>query len=93
MNTEPQVCCAKCFEYIARKSTNAAKLWMDLCDIQMNSYSPFGVFIENEPTLRALENMGFVVTTDTPYITYVQVQGRGYDDEGVYFCTRDEHEQ
>lgn len=91
MTTNPSSCCAECFDTIARKSTTAARLWMDLCEIQVETPSPFWLIMETERHLRMLEIMGYVVTTDTPLVTYIKVNGRVYDEDGVCFCTQGSH--
>ena len=78
-------CCDACFDLIARKSPSAAKLWLNLCDIQV-LIGMFGYTGEDFHTLRILEKYGFVLTTDTPDFIYIKVLGERADPMGVYFC-------
>lgn len=83
--SKPGLCCDSCFELIARRSTNAAKLWLDLCELEMK-LERFGLRTPDFPTLSLLESMGFIVTTDIPGIIIVKVHGRRKDSLGTYFC-------
>lgn len=83
--SKPGICCDNCFGLIARRSTSAARLWLDLCDLQMNSQM-FGLRTQDFPTLRLLETLGFILTTEIPGIIMVKVQGRHDDPLGTYFC-------
>ncbi len=84
--SEPGLCCDSCFESIASRSTVCARLWLNLCDIQITSLKPFGLILEDFPTLRLLEILGFIVTTDTPQVILIKVLGRKDDAYGTYFC-------
>lgn len=84
--SKPGLCCDSCFGMIARRSTSAAKLWLDLCDIEIASGELFGLRSSDFPTLRLLEILGFVLTTDTPQIIMVRVKGKKQDSMGTYFC-------
>lgn len=83
--SKPGLCCDSCFDLIARRSTNAAKLWLDLCDIQVHSQT-FGLRTRDFPTLRLLENFGFILTMEKPGMILIKVQGQKYDALGTYFC-------
>jgi hypothetical protein len=82
--SKPGICCAKCFRLIASKSTNAARLWLDICDLQIKA-ELLSTDVENTP-LRILETFGFITTTDTIDKVLIKVHGKQYDDLGVYFC-------
>ena len=81
------ICCESCFENIAKKNTTAAKLWMDLCAMRLQ----FGEFLEildtaDIPELRALEVLGFIITTDMKNKIAIQVNGH-FESEGEHcFC-------
>ena len=83
--SETGICCNECFDLIARKSTISAKLWLDLCDLYIKS-NIFGLRSEDFRELRILELLGFIITTETPDIILVKVQGQCEDYQGVYFC-------
>lgn len=83
------VCCEKCFGLIARKSTTAARLWITLCDVELLYGNHFGVDACDWASLRQLELLGFVLTTEaasTEHAVLVRVDGKQSDEEGVYFC-------
>ena len=82
------VCCEQCFETIGKKSTKAAKLWMDFCALGLQESEI--VVIENNdfPELRVLENLGFVVTTDRYRAIAVRVIGHGITEDGEHFFCR-----
>lgn len=84
--SKPGVCCDNCFGKIASRSTGAARLWMDLCEIDLKNPKGFGIRLEDFPTLRLLEVLGFVVTTETDSMIIVHVQGKTSDSYGTYFC-------
>lgn len=84
--SKPGLCCDSCFGLIAKRSTSAAKLWLDLCDLEITCGSLFGLKSSDFPTLRLLEILGFVLTTDTPQIIIVRVKGKRHDAMGTYFC-------
>lgn len=63
----------------------SAELWKDLCEIQL-SHVVFGLEMEDFEEMRILENLGFVVTTDSPEIIIVKVLGEKKDLAGDYFC-------
>lgn len=83
--SNPGLCCEKCFEMIARNSTGAAKLWLDLCELQLHS-EVFGIKTQDFVTLRLLEVLGFIVTTDTPEVIVIKVKGQKLDGSEPYFC-------
>lgn len=83
--SKPGLCCDSCFGQIARRSTVAARLWMDLCEIQLNS-SLFGLRTPDFPALQLLEILGFIITTDVHDIIIVKVLGKHRDDIGTYYC-------
>lgn len=84
--SKPGLCCDKCFEMIARRHTASAKLWLDLCELQLYSHV-FAIKSQDFEMLRLLEVLGFIVTTDTPDYIIVKVKGKKYDGKGAFFCT------
>ncbi len=82
---KPGICCDKCFDLIARRSTDAAKLWLDLCEIQEH-VQVFAINSDDFLDLTTLENLGFVVTTDIPDFIVIKVLGHGEDGIGTFFC-------
>ncbi len=75
------ICCDQCFHSIACSSTNAARLWIELCS--MPAYA--AVIDYDFPELTLLESMGFVTTIEDPYYNEgVLVRVNGVQE--VYFC-------
>jgi len=70
---------------IGKKDTRAARLWLDLCNIHLHSRI-FGLLIPDDPSLRLLELMGFITTTETPHMIVVKVNGFHSDEDDSYFC-------
>lgn len=83
--SKPGLCCDECFELLAKRSSLAATLWLDLCDIQITC-SIFGLAIEDNDFLQMLEMLGFITTTDTPRYIVVKVHGKKEDALGSFFC-------
>ena len=92
MMSKSATCCDSCFSMLAKRSVRLAKLWLELCDIQINTKIVFGLKTKDFPMLRLLETLGFIVTTDTPChpdiidIIVVKVIGKQEDELGIYFC-------
>ncbi len=85
--SKPGLCCDSCFHIIANHSPNAAKLWLDLCDLQILFDDVFGLpSKEIALKLRVLELLGFIVTSETLELTMIKVNGKKADHVGVYFC-------
>lgn len=83
--SKPGLCCDECFELIAKRSTNAARLWLDLCHIQ-DTCALFGLAIQDNPYLQLLEILGFITTTDVMDLIVVKVHGKEVDPLGSFFC-------
>lgn len=82
--TKPGICCHKCFRLIANKSTNAARLWLEICE-EVTRCEILSTDVENTP-LRVLEAFGFITTTDTIDNVLIKVHGKSFDEIGVFFC-------
>lgn len=83
--SKPGLCCDECFDLLAKRSTVAARLWLDLCAIQ-SSCSIFGLKIDDNPPMQLLEYLGFITTTDMPNLIVVKVRGKEEDGLGSFFC-------
>lgn len=83
--SKPGLCCDECFDLLAKRSTVAARMWLDLCEIQ-NTCSIFGLKIDDNPPLQLLEYLGFVTTTDSHNLLVVKVHGKEEDGLGSFFC-------
>lgn len=83
--SKPGLCCDQCFELLAKRSTKAARLWIDLCEIQ-STCSIFGLRIEDNPLLQLLEVLQFITTTDVMNLIIVKVHGQKEDGLGPFFC-------
>lgn len=82
---KPGLCCDECFDLLAKRSTVAAKLWLDLCEIQ-EKCRIFGLRIEESAHLQLLEHLGFIITTDAEGLTVIKVFGKEEDSLGNFFC-------
>lgn len=81
------VCCERCFHKIAKVSSPAAKLWLQLCEIQNRNYFDiFGIYPEEPLELQLLEELGFVLSTDTPQMILIKLFGLHEDDTGAFYC-------
>lgn len=75
------ICCDDCFHQIAKQSTNAARLWTELCSI--GSYSAICDY--DFPELTLLESMGFITSIeDLHYDEGILVRING--KKAAYFC-------
>jgi len=79
---------------IGKKSTNAAKLWMDLCAIRLSTSEVFTLETQDTPELRALELMGFVVSSDKCSGIAIKIKGHcsTYDGENLFCIKEGRHE-
>ena len=90
------ICCSDCFNFIARNSVSAAKLWMNLCESVSND-------IEKDPTIvvvaeenyvhvfTSLERMGFIVTTETSDYLVLKMNGIYSKRIGEICCCSESH--
>lgn len=83
--SKPGLCCDDCFALIARRSSGAASLWLNLCEIQLG-HEIFGLKLPDLPEFQILENLGFVTTTETNDMILMKVHGKRDDLAGTYFC-------
>ena len=83
--SKPGLCCDECFEMLAKRSTAAARMWLDLCDIQ-STCSLFALRIDDNDYMQLLEYLGFITTTDVPNLIVVKVHGQENDALGSFFC-------
>ena len=79
------LCCDKCFALIAKRNTSAAKLWLDLCEIQL-TLNVFGLLLPEIPGLRLLEVLDFIATTETRDLVIVKVYGKKNMGGKIFFC-------
>jgi hypothetical protein len=83
--SKPGLCCDECFDLLAKRSPRAARLWLDLCEIQ-NTCALFGLKIHDNELLQLLEILSFITTTDTKEVIVVKVHGKVEDTLGSFFC-------
>ena len=83
--SRPGVCCNRCFRLIAKQSTTAARLWLDLCEVQMER-KLFGLVTSDNAALKTLETMRFITTTETPTMILVKVNGHQFHKGDNLFC-------
>lgn len=79
------LCCDECFTLIAKRSTSAAKLWLDFCEIQETCLL-FGIVMDDTEDIQLLEQLRFITTTDIQDMIVIKVHGRDTDALGPYFC-------
>lgn len=82
------ICCEKCFECIGKRSTNAARLWMDLCTTKMDCGNPVVCMPYETPEIRALELLGYVVSTEMQDHVRVNVLGYFSNEYQHAFCIK-----
>lgn len=83
------VCCEECFKNIGKKSTSAARLWMDLCAMDC-SYGLTGLKAQDDPELRTLELNGFIRTTDKLDHINIRLLGHMETEDGEpFFCCKE----
>ncbi len=84
------ICCEQCFETIGRRSTNAARLWMDFCAMKLSEGSVVELDMSDFPELRVLETLGFLVSTDRLNTIAVRVNGHMSNQDGEhFFCVKE----
>ncbi len=83
--SKPGLCCEKCFAKIAKRNTKAARIWLNLCEIQKTS-SVFGIYMPDIPEFRVLEKLGFITSTETNEMILIKVHGKKVDSLGLFFC-------
>ncbi len=89
MSNKYFVCCEECFENIGKRSTAAARLWMDLCALDCQ-YGLTNLKGHDNPALRTLEMSGYVLTTDKPKHVCIQLRGRMETEDGQpFFCSKE----
>ncbi len=88
------MCCEKCFETIGKRNTRAAKIWMDVCCMHLNTGKV--VFLKNQdfPELRVLEMLGFLISTDQQNGLAIRVNGHMSTEDGEhFFCVKEGHHE
>lgn len=84
------ICCEQCFEAIGKRSTRAAKMWMDFCAMRLNKGEVVVIRTPDFPELRTLENLGFLVSTDQLNTLAVCVNGHMTTEDGEhFFCVKE----
>lgn len=93
LNGSYDFCCRICFKNLAKKSTKAAKFWLDLCDGEKPYAGEEGVIVFNEMAsqihqdkLRILENENLIVSTENSTETFVKLMFFEDSDKEVIFC-------
>jgi hypothetical protein len=84
------ICCEKCFETIGKHNTRAAKLWMDLCAMKLETNDILRFKTPDFPELRVLERQGFLTSTDEENCIAVKINGHMNSITGEhFFCVQD----
>jgi len=84
------VCCEQCFEVIGKRNTRAARLWMDLCSMILESGEPVFFLSSDFPELRVLETLGFLVSTDLDDSLAIRIHGHMSTLDGEhFFCVKE----
>jgi len=83
------ICCEQCFETICRKNTRAGKVWMDICAMHMSIGEIFLIENTESQELKYLENLGFLISTDTNNGILLRIKGHIFTDDGQdFFCLK-----
>lgn len=83
------LCCDKCVEWLGRKNTSCARLWMDLCthhalffihdgidvDLRLDEREAKRVHKNILKHLTMLESFGFISTADAPKV-FIKIHGK-----------------
>ena len=89
-------CCSKCFEQIAKKSTCAARLWLEICDVIYQG-ELLRVFSSGETLfdehLKILEELGYVLSTDLEEVLAIKLINFDPLNPKYPFCTDKSHEE
>lgn len=86
------VCCERCFETIAKKSTTAAKLWLDLCAIKLAIGEIVSFRGQDFAALRSLEIMGYICSTERLDHILIKIHGHRTTENGQdFFCLDEDH--
>lgn len=83
------VTCAACYDLVHAKSAASADLWLDLCGLCIVKGEICSVKGEDLPEIRLLENMKYIVTTESPNRITIQIKGLMKTDDGTdFFCIK-----
>ncbi len=83
------VCCEKCFHELGRKKSSLLRLWMDLCSMYCARGGTFYLPGVNISNFRALEKLGFVVSTESNKGFNIKVLGHCISSDGEHcFCIK-----
>ena len=85
MNDE-RLMCSFCFEALAKKNPDLARLYDNLCSAQKHPSIPFLKVEQDFPNLRNLELMGMIVTTDAFHYILARVKEKKMSKEDSFFC-------
>lgn len=87
--------CYRCWGNLYECSDTIASIWLDMCECENGS--GYLNFVEDNGIkyeLMWMEDMGYVVTRETPECTQVRLIGREVVDDGVRYCAnRSRHEE
>ena len=84
-------CCEKCFQTIEKRNSKAANAWMHLCLLHLTKGLNLAVF-KDKPEIRALEILGFIVSTDFQTSISIKIKGHIMTDDGEhFFCAKGGH--
>lgn len=89
MTTDYVMCCEQCFQEIAKNSTKAACLWLDLCMLHFTYGDTLRVCAKTE-CIEKLEKLGFLVSTedDSKHIL-VRLNGYQLTGDSYFFCLKE----
>jgi len=75
---------------VAKRNTNASRVWMDLCALSITKGNVFKLELQDFPELRILELLGGLVSTDTNQGIIIRVNGHLKNTEGEdTFCFKE----
>lgn len=80
-------CCRLCFNEI--QNTRAQLLWMNLCHLSVYRGPTNEFFMDELSEINYLENLGFILTTETEASVIIRIIGFDMDGKGdVFVCPR-----
>jgi hypothetical protein len=85
---EKFICCEECFNILREKSSQCVNLWKTLCQFHLKG-EVILCFLPELPEFRILEQMGYIVSTETDTSLAVKVNGCFFSEEGEpCFCIK-----
>lgn len=79
--------CYRCWEELCKCGYNLGDLWLDMCEVENGSgYLNFIADNSIKYELMWMEDMGYVITRETPDCVQIKLMGREVTEDGVRYC-------